>query len=55
MINPHSQLSGKAPIKKKTKHWYLPLDKIQEEWLDKWIRSHEGDWKKMYLDNANRG
>src|SRR6266478_429663 len=40
LINPHSQLSGKAPVLKKTKHWYLPLDKMQNEWLDKWIRSH---------------
>ena len=59
LINPHSQLSGKPPVKKKTKHWYLPLDKIQEQWLDKWIRSHEGDWKnnvygqcKSWLDQG---
>src|ERR1043165_8842436 len=29
LINPHSQLSGKPPVKRKTKHWYLPLDKFQ--------------------------
>ncbi|MBK6987883.1 MAG: methionine--tRNA ligase [Bacteroidetes bacterium] len=59
LINPHSQLSGKPPIKRKTKHWYLPLDKIQGEWLDTWIRSHEGDWKnnvfgqcKSWLDQG---
>ena len=39
LINPHSQLSGKAPVLKKTKHWYLPLDKMQSEWLQKWIES----------------
>jgi methionyl-tRNA synthetase len=45
LINPHSQLSGKTPVKKKTKHWYLPLDKFQKEWLEKWILSHKDDWK----------
>ncbi|MCX6273966.1 MAG: methionine--tRNA ligase [Bacteroidetes bacterium] len=59
LINPHSQLSGKPPIKKKTKHWYLPLDKMQQEWLEAWIRSKEGEWKsnvfgqcKSWLDQG---
>lgn len=59
LINPHSQLSGKPPIKKKTKHWYLPLDKMQTEWLEAWIRSKEGEWKanvfgqcKSWLDQG---
>jgi methionyl-tRNA synthetase len=57
--NPHSQLSGKPPVLKKTKHWYLPLDKIQKNWLEDWIKSHEGDWKnnvygqcKSWLDQG---
>lgn len=45
LINPHSQLSGKAPVLKKTKHWYLPLDKMQSEWLQKWIESKNNEWK----------
>jgi methionyl-tRNA synthetase len=59
LINPHSQLSGKPPVKRKTKHWFLPLDKFQDEWLDKWIRSHSEDWKnnvygqcKSWLDQG---
>ncbi|UIR55646.1 methionine--tRNA ligase [Sphingobacterium sp. SRCM116780] len=36
LINPVSTLSGKTPILKKTKHWYLPLDKYQP-WLEKWL------------------
>ena len=36
LINPKSTLSGKAPILKETKHWYLPLDKYQP-WLEKWL------------------
>lgn len=46
LINPHSQLSGKAPVLRSTKHWYLPLDKMQEEWLQEWILSKEESWKK---------
>ncbi|MFN8154855.1 MAG: methionine--tRNA ligase [Bacteroidia bacterium] len=46
LINPHSQLSGKAPILKKTKHWYLPLDKMQQEWLQAWMNTKEDSWKK---------
>ena len=44
LINPHSTLSGKAPILKPTKHWYLPLDKYQP-WLEQWIDAKEGEWK----------
>ena len=44
LINPVSTLSGKAPILKPTKHWYLPLDKYQP-WLEKWIDGKEGEWK----------
>jgi methionyl-tRNA synthetase len=46
LINPHSQLSGKTPVLKKTKHWYLPLDKMQNEWLNEWLLSKEDSWKK---------
>jgi methionyl-tRNA synthetase len=44
LINPISTLSGKPPVLKLTKHWYLPLDKYQP-WLEKWIDSKEGEWK----------
>lgn len=44
LINPHSALSGKTPIKKKTKHWYLPLDQY-EPWLRKWILEGHKEWK----------
>jgi len=43
--SPRSRLSGNLPILKKTKHWYLPLDKYQNEWLEEWIDSHKKDWK----------
>jgi methionyl-tRNA synthetase len=45
LINPVSTLSGKAPVKKKTTHWYLPLGK-HEDFLRKWIlEDHKDDWR----------
>ena len=45
LINPKSALSGDTPVFKKTKHWYLPLDKY-EPWLKEWIvKGHKKDWK----------
>ena len=45
LINPVSTLSGKTPILKTTKHWYLPLDKYQP-WLEEWlIEGKKGQWK----------
>ena len=45
LINPVSALSGNKPELKKTRHWYLPLDRYQEEWLEHWVDSHQDDWK----------
>ena len=36
LINPKSTLSGNAPIKKETTHWYLPMQN-HEIWLKPWI------------------
>lgn len=45
LINPKSTLSGNPPIKKETKHWYLPLQNY-EAWLKEWlVDGHKGDWK----------
>ena len=45
LINPKSALTGETPVKKETKHWYLPLDEY-EGWLKKWIvTGHKEDWK----------
>lgn len=49
LINPVSTLSGQPPVKRATKHWYLPLDK-HEGWLRNWIlNQHQGDWKANVL------
>ena len=44
LIDPKSALSGSVPEKKKTKHWYLPLDKY-EPWLSEWILHRHKEWK----------
>ncbi|NLZ50365.1 MAG: methionine--tRNA ligase [Rikenellaceae bacterium] len=58
LINPVSKLSGTTPIKKKTTHWYLPLDKYQE-WLSNWILEGHQEWRsnvygqcKSWLDSG---
>lgn len=44
LINPISKLSGAKPVKKETKHWYLPLDQ-HEEWLRQWILEDHKEWR----------
>ena len=49
LINPVSTISGKTPVKKLTKHWYLPLNR-HEDWLRQWIlEDHKEDWKTSVL------
>lgn len=49
LINPVSTLSGNPPVKKPTRHWYLPLDK-HEPFLREWIlEGHANDWKTNVL------
>lgn len=59
LINPKSTISGNVPVKRETRHWYLPLDKYQG-WLKEWIlEEHKDDWKvnvygqcKSWLDHG---
>ena len=58
LINPHSKLSGATPIKKKTTHWYLPLQDY-EQWLREWILEGHQEWRsnvygqvKSWLDGG---
>ncbi len=61
LIDPVSTITGSKPVLKKTKHWYLPLDKY-EDWLRQWIlEGHKNDWKpnvlgqvKSWLDDGLR-
>ena len=61
LIDPKSTLSGSTPVRKKTKHWFLPLDEHQA-WLKEWIlKEHKSDWKpnvygqcKSWIDDGLR-
>ena len=44
LINPRSTVSGSKPVLRKTKHWYLPLDKHQQ-WLEPWITKEHTEWR----------
>ena len=61
LINPKSTISGAKPELKKTKHWYLPLNKY-ENFISDWIlKGHKKDWKpnvygqvKSWIDTGLR-
>jgi methionyl-tRNA synthetase len=44
LINPRSALSDAVPIKKKTTHWYFPLQNY-EAWLKEWLLEGHKEWK----------
>ncbi|MGM0945331.1 MAG: methionine--tRNA ligase [Bacteroidota bacterium] len=49
LIHPRSKLSGRTPILKETKHWFLDLARYQS-FLKKWIlEDHAEDWKNNVL------
>lgn len=58
LINPRSTLSDAVPIKRKTKHWYFPLQDY-ENFLRQWILEDHKEWKnnvygqcKSWLDKG---
>ncbi|MBQ1253762.1 MAG: methionine--tRNA ligase [Alistipes sp.] len=58
LINPTSKLSGSVPVKRETKHWYLPLDQY-DAFLREWILEGHKEWKsnvygqcKSWLDGG---
>ena len=58
LINPRNALTGNALVKRKTSHWYLPLDQYQP-WLEKWILEEHKEWRpnvygqcKSWLDGG---
>jgi methionyl-tRNA synthetase len=44
LIEPRSTLSDTVLVKKKTRHWYFPLQDY-EAWLRKWILEGHPEWK----------
>ncbi|HEY0271961.1 MAG TPA: class I tRNA ligase family protein, partial [Chitinophaga sp.] len=58
LINPRSALSNAVPVKRKTRHWYMPLQNY-EPWLKTWLLEGHKEWKpnvygqcKSWLDNG---
>jgi len=58
LINPRSTLSDAIPVKKKTTHWYFPLQNY-ESFLKQWILEEHKEWKnnvygqcKSWLDQG---
>ncbi len=58
LLNPRSALSDAVPVKKKTRHWYFPLQNY-ETWLKEWIIEGHKEWKnnvygqcKSWLDTG---
>jgi len=43
LINPRSVLSGAAPVKRMTKNWFLPLNKLQPK-IEQYLAQHT-NWK----------
>ena len=60
LLQPRSALSGASLQLKKTRHWYLPLER-HEAWLKQWILEEHKEWKvnvygqcKSWLDQGLR-
>lgn len=58
LINPRSALSDAVPVKRTTKHWYMPLQQY-EPWLREWLLEGHKEWKnnvygqcKSWIDNG---
>lgn len=58
LINPRSTLSDAVPVKRKTRHWYFPLQNY-EPFLKNWVLEQHKEWKnnvygqcKSWLDNG---
>ena len=58
LINPYNADSGNKLVKRKTTHWYLPLDAYQP-WLEQWILNDHKEWRsnvygqcKSWLDTG---
>lgn len=49
--HPKSLVSGKAPVVRKTKHWYFKLDEFQQ-WTEQYVESHATEWKSNVLQQS---
>ena len=44
LINPVNAINGNPLVKRKTTHWYLPLNEYQP-WLEEWILKEHKEWR----------
>lgn len=44
LINPVNAINGNPLVKRKTTHWYLPLNEYQS-WLEEWILKEHKEWR----------
>ena len=44
LINPVNAINGNPRVKRKTTHWYLPLNEYQP-WLEEWILKEHKEWR----------
>ena len=58
LINPYNAATGHPLVKRRTKHWYLPLNDYQQ-WLEQWILQEHKEWRpnvygqcKSWLDTG---
>jgi methionyl-tRNA synthetase len=53
LVDPKSALTGNKPVLKETKNWFLPLDKLQKEFLNEWVQSKKEHWKSSVWGQCN--
>ena len=54
LINPRCAETGNTPVLRETTHWYLPLDRWQEE-LTKWILEGHKEWRPNVYGQCKSG
>ncbi|MBX3102425.1 MAG: methionine--tRNA ligase [Bacteroidetes bacterium] len=59
LIDPRSAYTGETPVLRKTSHWFLRLDKMQQDWLNDFVAQQQDRWKpnvygqcKSWLDGG---
>ena len=54
LVDPRSAVSGSVPVKRETKHWYLPLND-DEAFLREWILDGHQEWKSNVYGQCKSG
>ena len=54
LINPVNAINGNPLVKRKTTHWYLPLNEYQP-WLEEWILKEHKEWRPNVYGQCKSG